>query len=454
LYNYHETAYQIQPDKHRADAGFFFLSSLSYYYLIDYLILKELDQSLVKTEKRIREYALRNNNLPAASVLDDLRINYTPSDSSSNFHHFRLIEPIAVTKPHSHIQRELSFFVQVKAQRYKVTIARNLEGSNSLLRIIIRATIVTILILLTASLLVNRLVFRRLWRPFYDTLHALNYFHLGRNNRVQLPVTSIDEFNFMNSNIEKLKVRLDNEYISLKEFTENASHEMQTPLSIIRSKIDLTIQDQGLSEKQTITLGSAYAAVKKLSSLNKSLLLIAKIENNQFEANDVLDIRKKLDDKIRQFQELWNTEIKIGCILEEASLIGNADLMDILLNNLFSNASKHNIPGGNINIELRPCYLSISNTGKQQALDNTRLFKRFYREASNGEHNGLGLSIVKQICELSNIQPAYQYKNGVHTFIFIWKHPHPGNNKEVIGVSRETSLSFSEPLQRPVTVIS
>ncbi len=365
--------------------------------------------------------------------------------------HFRLVEPTIATKPHAHLQRELSFYVQVKSQGYNVVITRNLEGSNSLLRMIIRATIVTILILLTASLLVNRLVFRRLWRPFYDTLQSLNYFHLGRNNRVQLPITSIDEFNFMNANIEKLKVRLDNEYTSLKEFTENASHEMQTPLSIIRSKIDLTIQDQGLSEKQTITLGSAYAAVKKLSSLNKSLLLIAKIENNQFEANEILDIRKKLNDKIRQFQELWNTEIKIGSILEEASLTGNADLMDILLNNMFSNASKHNIPGGKINIELRPCYLSISNTGKSQALDSTRLFKRFYREASNGEHNGLGLSIVKQICELSNIQPAYHYKNGLHTFIFIWQYNYPPNNKEAIGVTRETSSSLIEYPQKQVS---
>jgi signal transduction histidine kinase len=249
----------------------------------------------------------------------------------------------------------------------------------------------------------------------------LHNFQLGKKSPILLPKTDIDEFNFMNASLEKMTAKAEKEYIILKEFTENASHEMQTPLAIIRSKLDLAIQEQDLSEKQSATLRSAYAAIKKLTGLNRSLLLMAKIENNQFAEIVPIDLKAKLVDKIFQFQELWGGKISITHELGDAMMNANSDLIDLLLNNLFSNSSKHNIQNGTIFIELKDKFLAISNTGKPSRLDPARLFTRFYKEPGDGNNNGLGLSIVKQICEVSGVTPSYSYCNNMHTFILQWE---------------------------------
>jgi len=220
-----------------------------------------------------------------------------------------------------------------------------------------------------------------------------------------------------------MAAKVNKEYLILKEFTENASHEMQTPLAIIRSKLDLAIQDQHLSEVQSVTLRSAYASVKKLTSLNRSLLLIAKISNNQYSNSTVINIKDKLYDKIIQFQELWKDKLTVTYNLDDAGITANPDLVDILLNNLFSNASKHNIQQGEVMIELTGTMLEIKNTGRPAPLDETRMFQRFYKVSLEDENNGLGLSIVKQICDLSGISSSYSFSGNIHAFTFKWTRP-------------------------------
>ena len=399
---------------------FFLLSSLAYYFMMNLLILQELDLNLTKIEKRIRSYVELHKAFPIEQSLDDLRISHVQTDHPSQTRRFRLIDPSHQPGKNPHSLRELIFFLQLDDQWYEVTVARNLEGTNSFAKLVIKASIITLLVVVIASASVNRFLFRKLWQPFYSSISALNNFQLGKRNPILLPKTKIDEFNFMNANLEKMTGRIEKEYIVLKEFTENASHEMQTPLAIIRSKLDLAIQDQNLSEKQSITLKSAYAAIKKLTSLNRSLLLIAKIENNQFAEVNTIKLKAKLEDKILQFQELWEGKICITHRLGDAMIDANSDLIDLLLNNLFSNCSKHNIPNGNIFIELNGNSLAISNTGKPAPLDPARLFTRFYKQPGDVDNNGLGLSIVKQICEASGIVPTYSFHENRHTFILKW----------------------------------
>jgi signal transduction histidine kinase len=399
---------------------FFLLSSLAYYFLMNFLILQELDLDLTKIEKRIRAYVEEHHAFPAEQSLDDLRISHIQTDQPVKARNFQLIEPPRLPGKKGHSLRELHFFLQQDHRWYEVTVARNLEGTNSFAKLVIKDTIVTLLVVIIASVLVNRFLFRRIWQPFYASITALHNFQLGKKSRIVLPKTNIDEFNFMNASLEKMTARAEKEYIILKEFTENASHEMQTPLAIIRSKLDLAIQEQDLSEKQSATLKSAYSAVKKLTSLNRSLLLIAKIENCQFAETNTIDLKAKLEDKILQFQELWENKINITCQLGEATINANPDLVDLLLNNLFSNSIRHNVKNGNISIELNGNFLSIYNTGKSSPLDPARLFTRFYKEPGDGENNGLGLSIVKQICDVSGIVPSYRFSGNRHIFILRW----------------------------------
>jgi signal transduction histidine kinase len=400
---------------------FFLLSSLAYYFLMNYLLLQELDLNLSKVESRLRSYVQQNKALPMEQFLDDLRISYVHTDHPGVDRSFELIAPTGRPGMNPHSLRVLNFFLELDHKWYQVIIARNLEGTNSFAKLVLKASMVTILVVILASLLVNRLLLKRLWKPFYASITALHNFQLGKNLRLRLPRANIDEFDFLNANLEQMTGRAERDYSILKEFTENASHEMQTPLAIIRSKLDLAIQDARLSEGQSANLRCAYAAIRKLSGLNRSLLLIARIENNQYAELVSVDLKARLEDKILQFRELWGNKIGITHRLDNACLYVNSDLVDILLNNLFSNACKHNTRNGTIDIQLRSGSLTVCNTGQASPLDAARLFTRFYKESGGDENNGLGLSIVKQICEVSGITASYSFSDGRHRFALEWR---------------------------------
>jgi signal transduction histidine kinase len=399
---------------------FFLLSSLAYYFLMRGLLFRELDLSLTKVERRVRDYVQTHHSFPAGVPMDDLRITHTevPLPGPRNL---RLIPP--TPGKNSDNIRELDFFLQLDQKWFKVTASRNLEGMKGTAQLVTRTAAITLLAILAASIIANRLLFRKLWQPFYESIAVIGQFQLGKQTLAAFPVTKIEEFNFMNDQFRQMAATINKEYLVLKEFTENASHEMQTPLAVIRSKLDLAIQDHQLSEAQSATLQSAYASVKKLTSLNRSLLLIAKISNNQYDSSTRVNIQERLQDKIVQFRELWEGKLTITGDLCEAEIEGNPDLVDILLNNLFSNAGRHNIPDGEVKVQLTPTSLEIKNTGRPVPLDESRMFRRFYKGSGQEESNGLGLSILKEICDLSGITPSYSFSGNIHAFFLKWNGP-------------------------------
>ncbi|HTE26427.1 sensor histidine kinase [Flavitalea sp.] len=398
----------------------FLLSSVIYYFLLDYILIQEVDEVMAHRKIRTENYVRATGHMPPADRMGEVRINYTvverPIKEVFSFETaYDTIENSAGTF------RKFLFTVPADGQIYLVTLMRPLAGTRNLTITIILVTLATILLILIISLLINRLVLRKLWQPFYETIAAMRNYKLSKLKEVTLPHTSIEEFVFLNENLKDTIHKAEQEYQTLKEFTENASHELQTPLALIRSKLDLFIQREDLSEAQSEELKEIYLGVKRLSRLSGSLLLLAKIENQQFAEVKVIDIREKIEKKVRQFDELWkDNQLNLHCDLQDASIQSNSDLTDILLNNLLSNASRHNVVGGTIYIHLRANKLMISNTGLQKELDSKRIFARFYKGESNSHQNGLGLSIIKQICERSQIEIDYSYKNSRHIFQLSW----------------------------------
>jgi signal transduction histidine kinase len=252
-------------------------------------------------------------------------------------------------------------------------------------------------------------------------LDVLKNFRVDKKQSLNFPLTQIDEFTLMNRTIQKTTNQAQQEYSLLKEFTENASHEMQTPLAIIRSKLDLLIQDENLSEDQSKTMQSAYSAIEKLSRLNQSLLLLAKIENNQFAETTNINLKQKLEEKLDAFHELWqNQGITVSSSLADATVSLNSELTDILLNNLLSNATRHNFSNGCIKIVLKEKTLEISNSSKEKELNSQQMFLRFFSQDKKSRYNGLGLSIIKQICDVSGFSIRYLFTANEHRFVLSW----------------------------------
>src|SRR5438270_6802034 len=183
-----------------------------------------------------------------------------------------------------------------------------MEDSDSLIRSILLITISTILTILVVSILINRFALKQIWKPFYQSLDAVRKFKVNKKEALRLQQSNIDEFEFMNQTLQRITAQAQLDYLSLKTFSENASHEIQTPIAIVRSKLDLLIQDEDLREEQSQALQSAYNAIERLTRLNQSLLLLAKIENHQFEEVSAIDLKKNLEEKLSQFQELWQSQ--------------------------------------------------------------------------------------------------------------------------------------------------
>jgi signal transduction histidine kinase len=193
---------------------------------------------------------------------------------------------------------------------------------------------------------------------------------------------------------------------------------MQTPLAVIQSKLDLLIQNEKLSETESHAIQGAYTSLQSLSRLNQSLLLLAKIENNQFSEQININLEEVLQNKFNQFSELWNNKgLTVETDLHEKNITGNEYLIEILVNNLLSNATKHNIPEGIISILLND-ELRVTNTGVQHTLDEKKLYQRFSKQTNTNENQGLGLSIIEQICITSGYNCVYHFKEpDLHSFI-------------------------------------
>lgn len=403
-------------------AALFLIVGGVYYVLLSKVLVHEVDEALGKYEKQVHKYVSKNDSLPIFKNFEEVQVEYHVSGR------YRKKE-ISQAVIYNHDDRKSEMFrLIVFSQRvngiwYEVTVAKPLEGTKLLTRTLVYSTLAILLLMISISILLNHFILKKLWQPFYATMSEMKDFKLGNQRQHVLPETDIEEFSMMNAVLSQTINSAKDDYRILKEFTENASHEIQTPLAIIRSKLDLVIQDEDLSEGQSDSLKSAYAAVSRLSKLNQSLLLLAKIENQQFAETEELNLKNKLEEKLSQFNEFWeNDRMNITASLQPSGITANPELIDILLNNMLSNAGRHNTVGGKISVTLLSGKLEIANTAKVNGLDTQRLFSRFYKELQHSKSNGLGLSIVKQICDHSGIAVKYAFTDQQHIFTFEWTH--------------------------------
>jgi signal transduction histidine kinase len=257
------------------------------------------------------------------------------------------------------------------------------------------------------------------WVPFYHTLKALNRYDLNAQAQLHLSRTNIREFRLLNETLNKMSEKILQDYQNLKEFNENAAHELQTPLAVIKSKLDLLIQNEQLDKSQLELIHSVYEATSRMSKLNQGLLLISRIQNNQFNISEDIDIETIIDKTLGHFQEMIDLKgirVEKQC-LNPMILHMNHTLAEILFNNLISNAIRHNVPGGIIEITINTQVFTISNTGPELKMDPQQLFERFRKSDSRSESVGLGLSIVHKICTLYRWTIKYNYYQGSHILV-------------------------------------
>ncbi|SMO46899.1 sensor histidine kinase [Fodinibius sediminis] len=263
---------------------------------------------------------------------------------------------------------------------------------------------------------VGVIVSGRLFKPFRETLDRIRQFNIQNKEPILATETNVKEFDDLNRFVEEMTRKAVADYKNLKEFAENASHELQTPLSITKGKMEL-LTETDLTPEQYQYVEASQRAIKKLSRLSESLALLTKIENHEFTSKDEVN----LTDLIRQSTTSFDEFIKLNGLhvetnLEEDVILNiHPVLADIMWTNLFQNAIKHNVEKGEIRITLTPTELEIRNTGKPLNIDPNTLFKRFKKADHGMDSIGLGLSIIKQIADQNGYTIAYDYRDNWHT---------------------------------------
>lgn len=297
-----------------------------------------------------------------------------------------------------------------------------------------------------AMFITMRFVTKKVWEPFDDTLRKAEQFNLAQNNIPLFADTDIEEFNRLNLSLERLMKKDRETYRIQKEFTENASHELQTPLAIIRSKLDLLMQGK-LGEKELKLVSDLFQLTMRIGHLNRNLLLLAKIENAQYTTLQEVDVAEMLSESLPLYEALQNgTTLKlvdendtntkdIGYSYHHHLKVqANPVLLECLLKNLIVNAIRHSPSKGEIQFIVGNHQLIVSNDSidrkNGKPLDSKTLFQRFRSsdnqqsspntpsiEAPRQKGNGLGLAIVKAICDFHHWSIEYHFEDGKHQFI-------------------------------------
>lgn len=325
---------------------------------------------------------------------------------------------------------KLTAWTKIDSVFYKITLHDIVVESDDIYDGVKKSLARTYLLLLVVIVLLNLLIYIWLFKPFNLTLQKIKDFNLRDGGALDLPYSSTKEFAKLNEFIERMAEKVRKDYQTLKEFTENASHEMQTPLAIAKGKLELLIESDELNSDHLELISAAHNSIAKLSKLGSSLSLLTKIENSEFNSTEEIDLSKELKQKLFDFKELL--DLKNICL--EQSIEDNIQLnihphlADIMLTNLFQNAIRHNLKSGTIWVDLDHLGFTIKNTGKDPEVDPNQLFDRFKKGNQSTDSIGLGLAIIKKICEANDLRIDYIYDNSIHTIKIYFNPNNSGNN--------------------------
>lgn len=398
--------------------GVFGIGGIMTYDIFQKQVERETDRYLISRLWSLQN-SIENGEPPFAFISKTLSIKELSNSTEESKYSF---EDTLANHPNPRIDRlethrKLKVIRKIHGSTYKIEIFDVIVESEDIFAGVFQSQTRLFMILGIALVIFSFAVSSWLFRPFNITLQAIKNFRLNDVNSLDLGKTSTKEFKELNGILTGMAEKSQLSYRNLKEFSENASHEMQTPLAVAKGKIELLMQSKNLDEEQLLLINSSYESIDHLSRMSRSLGLLTRIENNEFTDLQEINLSEKLNKSIFDFQELLELKkIEIRHEIEEnVSVQSDPVLIQILISNLFQNAIRHNISNGHIFVKLTQNLLSIANAGKPLSVETEFLFKRFKKDNQSGGTIGLGLAIVKKICEVNTFEIEYLYENEEHT---------------------------------------
>ena len=313
-----------------------------------------------------------------------------------------------------------TYFIDKNGNHHKLEIRTATVEEDDFIESLLIALVILYILIIASILIINNISLKKIWKPFYSTLNYLSDYQFGQNKKLISNKTPITEFNLLDSEIAKMISRNENSVYQQKQFIENASHELQTPIAVALNQIDVLLESDELTQKNYLEINQIRNTLKRMSTLNQSLLMLSKIENQQFKDKEQVVFNSVVKTMISDFNSILEFKSIELVLIEngEFKTLINKDLAYSLLSNLIKNALKHNINNGKIIIEIDNLSLITKNTSNRKTpLNSEDIFRRFYKESEDHLSTGLGLSIVKTIIDNhSNMDISYAFEDPFHVF--------------------------------------
>ena len=394
----------------------FILSGIGLFSALKYVVGMESDEQLMDSRVVLKDQLEQLDSIPRQIALLDHYVEITPVDNFDTSSYFLDTSFWnGIETEHESPYRKFVYYDSLQGKPFRIALNRNTLDTEEMLTTIVFWIVGILSLMLVMINLFNRYLSLQIWKPFYQSINQLKKFTFKNKSTPEPVITNIDEFKTLQEAINRMTDKSFRDYQSLKRFTENASHEVQTPLAIIKNKIELLIQQEDLSKSELHDLWDIQRAANRISKLNQSLVLLTRIENEQFANTQKINISNFIVEIINQLEPMLSAkQLTVEKKLTDVYLNMDPILVEVLLQNLLGNAVKHNFNNGEIDIHLTKNKLRICNTGNPLDIDTQLLFERFRKGTNSSSSLGLGLAVVQEICTIYNFNITYKNTANQH----------------------------------------
>ncbi len=389
-----------------------FLANMANHYIDSYV-----EKRFTKYERRVKKHLKRESkphHLPAflklRPVTEEFASSFTPHIKDTTIYNESIDENMRYRKKRSIIKSGNRFYLLESIVR--------VEDFYQLRDDLLAGLVPLFIVLAIGLILFNYYLSGYFFKPFNQILHQMKIYKVGRSSVVRAVKTNTEEFIRMQELFQKMIAQIENDYRNLKEYTENMAHEIQTPLAVMRTKLETLMSDETVMQKHSNSVRTLYNEVNHLSRLGNALNLLTRIENGEFSNRKVILTKQAIQEHLQSIEELAALkQITIHSELSaEHRVTMDPYLFDIVLKNLVRNALQHAVPDSEITLKTTSTTFTICNSGPPLDFPPDQLFRRFVKRKDNRESLGLGLALVKKICDLNGLKISYQYTNGRHCF--------------------------------------
>jgi len=392
------------------------ISSALLFWAVRRLFDEVADERLLELRQEILNYVAQYDTLPSFFQSTGSKVIVQPAShlAALQFGDTTLVNPL---EQEEEPYRVLHFGLQAQGGIYRIDLLQSAVETEDIAETVLLLNLVLLVALFLVLFLAQKRMSLRLWQPFHATIEQLRGFRLAQSEPLTFPGTNTDEFAELHAALVRLTEKTRQDYQSLKRFSENASHEIQTPLAIVQAKLETLLQTPGLNDEQLTHLSGAQRAINRLSRLQQNLLLLVKIENDQFQTTTKLEVQQLVENKLAMLEDFIEVKgLRVETNFAPVEIQANPFLAEMVISNLLGNAVKHNLPEkGWLSVHLQQQQLIIKNAGSPPGGPVEELFERFRRSGSPTEGLGLGLAIAREICDQYGWLLTIEFSSGTWT---------------------------------------